>query len=62
MDVGTRLRIELAMHGKRPQEVANLAGLPLPTLSRILHGKQQPKPETLERIERAIRAPAAVVR
>ena len=56
MKVSERLRIELALHGVRPTLVAQRAGLHPSQLSRILNGHQQPAPDTLRRIEAAIRA------
>ena len=56
MNVSERLRIELALHGVRPTLVAQRAGLHPSQLSRILNGHQQPAPDTLRRIEAAIRA------
>ena len=56
MNLDERLRIELALHGVRPTVVARRSGLHISKLSRILNGHSRPTPETLRRIEAAIRA------
>jgi transcriptional regulator with XRE-family HTH domain len=55
MSVGWRLRVEMALHQRRVTEVAREAGIPVATLSRILHDHQRPSVALLRRIEAAIR-------
>ena len=54
-ELALRLRVEMAIQGRRPTDVARDAGVSLPTLSRILHAKQSPSNDLLRRIEAAIR-------
>lgn len=49
-----RLRLLLALYDRRLRQVAEDAGVPLPTASRIVNGKARAAPETLARIEAAI--------
>jgi transcriptional regulator with XRE-family HTH domain len=57
LPIPVRLRVELALHGRSEREVARAAGITIGTLSRILNGRTPGAPETLARIEEAIRRP-----
>jgi transcriptional regulator with XRE-family HTH domain len=53
--IGTRLKIELVLHGRTAGEVARKAGTSPATLSRVLSNTQEPSRDLLRRIEAAIR-------
>jgi len=55
-----RLRLEMVLRDRGPAAVARAAGIGLSTLSRVLHGKQQPSDALVKRIEAAIRQEEAV--
>ena len=58
-ETAQRLRVEMAIHDRKPAAVARDAGIPRSTLSRILHAKQAASPAMVTRIESAIREPVS---
>jgi transcriptional regulator with XRE-family HTH domain len=61
-ELAVRLRVEMALRDRRATDVAKVAGVTLPTLSRIIHGHQRPSEALRRRIESAIRQEEPVSR
>ena len=53
--VAAHLRVLMAIYRVRAAEISRRSGIAEADLSRILAGQQRPRPETVERIEAAIR-------
>jgi transcriptional regulator with XRE-family HTH domain len=59
-EIPTRLRVLIALHNLKSQEVAQRAGIAPETLSRVLAGTQRPSPDLVRRVEAAIIGEAEV--
>lgn len=56
MQLGERLKVEIALYGLQPRDVAERSGLDKGYISRILAGKQTCPPATMRRLVDAIHA------
>lgn len=57
----TWLQGQLDLRRWRPSDLAAHAGVSVPTISQLLHGKHAPEPSTCKKLARALSLPAALV-